>query len=943
MKLEVMSAKTKTRIGFWNVRTMYETGKLVQVTTERRQYNLHVLGISESRWIGTGRLKTASGERVLYSGWDDELHRVGLATILKKGADRSLLKWKPINSLLIKARLKGKQNNLTLIQCYAPTNDSEDDVKYNFYLRLQAEIEQVPMQDLIIIIWDLDAKVGADNSGSDRVMGGYGSGIIDENGERLVEFCTTNNLVIGGRDRNQIDHLLINEKWQIKIKIMKLKSAGRLTKRRSRFDVSQLKHPNVRNPLILEVCNRFEALVELDGREDINDEGMNKNWERITIANNDSSKTCLGCRQRRPKEWMLSDTWKAIESRRRLKKKVMDSKSQQLKERHQDMYRAANKEVKRRTRADKRKYIENLASQAEEAAVCNEQGTVYKVTKIITGKCHATKVLVKDKNGILLTSEREQQRHWTEHFRELLNRPQPIVVLNIQEAATNLDISTDVPTRREIIQAINSLKNGKAPGHDNLNAELFKADPELAAPIITSLFTKIWEQEEIPIDWSRGLIVKISKKWSLSDCNNWQGITLLSVPSKIFCKIIIQRITQAVDDLLWNEQSGFCKRRGCTDNIFTLRNILEQCTEWNRELYINFIDYEKAFDSIHRDSLWQILRAYGIPQRIINIIKCFYSNFTCCTGQRDLSFEVKTGVRQGCVMSSMLFNIAIDWVLCRTMEDQRRGIRWTPFTILEDLDFADDLALLSHTRQHIQEKTDRLSMFSNQVGLRISLKKTEAMCVNIPSPTKIRVRGQDIPYTNKFTYLGSVLCQDGGTSVDIQSRLNKARNAFMSLRSVWRSASYSTKTKLRIYQSCVLSTLLYGSECWRMTEQDLSKLASFHTANLRKILRIFWPQKISNDQLLRQTKQEDIRTLVNRRRWRWIGHVMRKASNNIARIAMHWTPEGKRSRGRPKTTWRRTVEKRLRGLNYSWSTIEKLAKDRQGWKDFVAALCATQA
>ena len=78
---------------------------------------------------------------------------------------------------------------------------------------------------------------------------------------------------------------------------------------------------------------------------------------------------------------------------------------------------------------------------------------------------------------------------------------------------------------------------------DNLNAELFKADPELAAPIMTSLFTKIWEQEEIPIDWSRGLIVKISKKWSLSDCNNWQGITLLSVPSKIFCKIIIQCIT----------------------------------------------------------------------------------------------------------------------------------------------------------------------------------------------------------------------------------------------------------------------------------------------------------------------------------------------------------------------------------------------------------------
>lgn len=274
----------------------------------------------------------------------------------------------------------------------------------------------------------------------------------------------------------------------------------------------------------------------------------------------------------------------------------------------------------------------------------------------------------------------------------------------------------------------------------------------------------------------------------------------------------------------------------------------------------------KRFSKRSQKEKWKSTkRGYGIPQRIINIIKCFYSNFTCCIGQGDLSFEVKTGVRQGCVMSSMLFNVAINWVLCRTMEDQRRGIRWTPFTILEDLDFADDLALLSHTRQHIQEKTDRLSMFSNQVSFRISLKKTEATCVNVPSPTKIRVRGQDIPYTNKFTYLGSVHGQDGGTSVYIQSRLNKARNAFTSLRSVWRSASYGTKTKLGIYQSCVLSTLLYGSECWRMTEQGLSKLASFHTANLRKILRISWPQKISNDQLLRQTKQEDSRTLVNRK------------------------------------------------------------------------------
>ena len=128
----------------------------------------------------------------------------------------------------------------------------------------------------------------------------------------------------------------------------------------------------------------------------------------------------------------------------------------------------------------------------------------------------------------------------------------------------------------------------------------------------------------------------------------------------------------------------------------------------------------------------------------------------------------------------MVFNIAIDWVLHRTVEDQRRGTRWTPFSTLEDLHFANDLDLLSHTWQHIQEKTDQLSIFSNQVGLTISPKKTEAHCVKVPFPRVIRVRGQGIPYTDKFTYLGSVLCQDGGTGVDTQNRLNKARNAFES-------------------------------------------------------------------------------------------------------------------------------------------------------------------
>ncbi|RXN04778.1 endonuclease-reverse transcriptase [Labeo rohita] len=589
-------------------------------------------------------------------------------------------------------------------------------------------------------------------------------------------------------------------------------------------------------------------------------------------------------------------------------------------------------------RADKRAFMDNLAMQAEDAADQGEQGTLFRITKALSGKHHgsASAPPIKDKQGRLLTTENEQEARWAEHFQEVLNRLPPEEEADIQDASADLDINTDPPGKEEIVTAIRSLKNRKAPGYDNLNTELFKADPDLAATILQPFFRTIWERKQAPDDWNKGIIVKIPKRGALSDCNNWRRITLLSVPSKILAKVIIQRISDAVDKSLRNEQAGFRRGRGCTDQIFALRNIIEQCTEWQRQLYINFVDFEKAFDSIHRDSLWRILRAYGIPDQIVELIKSFYTNFSCSVGNSDVRFKVKTGVRQGCVMSALLFNLAIDWVMRRTTEDGARGIRWTLFSSLED--FADDLALLSHTHQHMQEKTNRLNTFARQVGLKISQRKTEVMTLNIDSPAPVKVDGKELPTTKSFTYLGSIVRQDGGAGNDIQSRLNKARTVFMTLNNVWRSSQNSVHTKLRIYQSCVLSALLYGSECWRMTEGDLNKLSTFHTTSLRKILRIFWPRKISNHDLLQRCKQEDMDTIITRRRWRWIAHVMRKDCTSISKTALHWTPEGKRKRGRPKNTWRRTVEAELKTLNHTWGTIEKLAKDRQKWMIFVAAL-----
>ena len=133
----------------------------------------------------------------------------------------------------------------------------------------------------------------------------------------------------------------------------------------------------------------------------------------------------------------------------------------------------------------------------------------------------------------------------------------------------------------------------------------------------------------------------------MSQCSNYRGISLLSVPGKIFNRVILNRLKNAVDPRLRDNQAGFRRNRSCTDQIATLRIILEQSLEWRTPLYVNFIDYEKAFDSVDRNSLWKLLRHYGIPEKIVSLIRKSYEGMSCRVvhGQHlTESFQIRTGV-----------------------------------------------------------------------------------------------------------------------------------------------------------------------------------------------------------------------------------------------------------------------------------------------------------
>ena len=530
-------------------------------------------------------------------------------------------------------------------------------------------------------------------------------------------------------------------------------------------------------------------------------------------------------------------------------------------------YQRKDKEVKKSARKDKRKYIQDLSTEAEEAARMGNTATVYKITKKLCGKNFHNSKPVKAKSGDILSSDKEQGDRWTEHFKETLNQPPPTEELEIEDNDNVMNIETEKPTRVEILRSIKALKKNKAPGIDSLQAELLQADSELTTDILSDLMNVIWEEETLPRDWQQGLIVKLPKKGDLSNCDNWRGITLLSVPSKVFCKILLQRIEGEIDKKLREEQAGFRRNRGCIDQIFALRNILEQCTEYNEQIHLNFIDFKKAFDSLHREAIWKILKKYGLPDKMIRLIKLFYLNYECSVILGDkLSdwFSVETGVRQGCILSPILFLITIDYVMRQTC-DRPRGIQWTLFKHLEDLDFADDLALISRRLQDLQEKTCRLSNFAAKTGLAINISKTKSM--HAPDQdSHILIDNHRIETVENFIYLGSVISIDNGAEKDIKNRLNKAKGCFAVLQPVWRNNQYSRKTKIRIFKSNVLSILLYGAECWRITRADVRMLEKFQNKCLRQICRIFYPEMIFNLNLLQLTNMFGIEKEMSRRR-----------------------------------------------------------------------------
>ena len=392
--------------------------------------------------------------------------------MLSAETTKVLMEWGPINARLITARFHGTATNISIVQGYAPTNDAEPEEKAAFYDTLQSTIDKIPKKDLVIIIGDFNAKIGSDNTGREQVMGRHGEGEINENGELFVDMCAFNSMVIGGSifpdkrihkvtwvspdhfTENQIDHICINKRYRrsvqdvrvyrgadvasdhhlvvatLRLKLKKYNT--RNPKVSPRYNTKLLQDPPTLRAFQITLSNRYQALADLveeDQQQSIDDVWRERQQEWI-----DTYKEILGPQQNQHKEWITTETLSKTKNRRKLKAKINNSRTRAARREAQSQYNKANQEVWKYIRRDKRKFITDLAKEAESAAKQHRMKDLYDLTKKLAGKKSSTSKPIKDKHGSTLTKQEDQLRRWGEYFEELLNRPPPPISVAIPEA-----------------------------------------------------------------------------------------------------------------------------------------------------------------------------------------------------------------------------------------------------------------------------------------------------------------------------------------------------------------------------------------------------------------------------------------------------------------------------------------------------------------------------
>ena len=506
---------------------------------------------------------------------------------------------------------------------------------------------------------------------------------------------------------------------------------------------------------------------------------------------------------------------------------------------------------------------------------------------------------------------------------------------DIPPVYSDLNIYDGPFSAEEYTKVKSALKTGKSAGPDNIPPEVYRGCG--LDDIILYICNQALMRNDKPSQWSLSDIVPVPKSGNLSCTDNYRGISLTCIIAKLYNRMILNRIRAAIDPKLRCNQNGFRPKRTTVSQILALRRIIEEVKLNNLKAVLTFIDFKKAFDSINRNMMMKILKAYGIPPNLLRAIKSTYTNTRAKVKTPDgetEEFDILAGVLQGDTLAPFLFVIVLDYAMRQAIGGQERDLGFTinprksrraPAETITDLDFADDICLLCDQISQAQELLTRVETECGKVGLGLNAKKTEVMTYNIPDHSPLKTKdGSILKEVDDFKYLGSWM---NSTEADISRRKALAWKALNSMSRTWKS-HMSRQVKLNLFLATVESILLYGCETWTMTAALDKSLDGCYTRMLRAALNISWKRHITN--VVLYGKLPRVSDKVAAKRMELAGHCRRHTELAACSLIL-WEPShGRRQRGRQRMTYVRV----LRG-DANVVTTDELAScmgDKQDWR-----------